>query len=387
MQRRLLDLTELGNRLATIDLMIMRLALRRMHIAQQVGRYKQSRKEPFVRLDIEDQRIIRVREWAVAHGLNQHFAESLLYLLINESCKRQLYDLQAHVIGAIELENDDERYTQLKRNLLLLTERWCLSYDSSYDATHIATHLYIEYEREAITREIAQLADTELMLDLGSATGRASFQHYDHFNRVVGYDLSQHMQTHANQLAEERGVQSRVSFECADLEEGIPAPDSCASFVLMNLGTAGDVRDIKRVIAETVRVLKPGGRLLFSFYNREALVYRWELLPWPIGMAAAVNIYSDSLEVHCTNDSRDEIIPVYARAYTVSEVQELFAEYGIEVATTTHPTVSAILPEGIFDGQPEVQKSIKSIDLALVGQSMGAYIIATGSKGPRQHPV
>jgi|GEM_PF-3613927 len=49
---------------------------------------------------------------------------------------------------------------------------------------------------------------------------------------------------------------------------------------------ASDMRGIGKVIDETIRVLKPGGRFFFSFYNRDALVYRWEFLPWEAGLAA-----------------------------------------------------------------------------------------------------
>lgn len=378
---RLLDLKELGSRLATVDTMIMQLVLRRMELAYQVGAYKRKTGEKIFRADIEDRRIDAIRNWAEMHGLSPHLAETILYSLINESCKLQMIQLQEEDSNQSAAQTEDEWYEQLKRNLLMLTERWSSSYESMYEKAYFATRAYIQHENQLLDEEIKQLPHNELMLDLGCATGRLSFHLHDRFTRIVGYDISQHMQTRANQLAEQHGLQSKVSFECTDLEDGIPMPDACASFVTMNLGTASDLRNVGKVIEEVYRVLKPGGRFFFSFYNREALVYQWEFLPWQTGLAASVNIHRDSLDVHSGNgDSKDEIVPVYARAYTKDEVRSLFRICGGETALMTYPTVSAILPNELFTSQPEVQRAIIAIDAELTETSMGAYIIATGSK-------
>lgn len=378
---RLLNLEELGGRLATVDTMIMQLILRRMELAEQVGKFKRQKGERIFRADIEDRRIDAIKKWAVTHGLNQHLAESILYALINESCKLQMIRLQEEVFEPDEPQTDDQWYEKLKQNLLLLTERWCASYDVDYENSYFATKAYLQFEKELLSREIQQLSDTELMLDLGCATGRLAFQFHHLFKRVVGYDISQHMQARANQLAESRGLQDKLSFECADVEDGIPMSNASTSFVAMNLGTASDVRDIRKVIDEALRVLKPGGRFLFSFYNRDALIYRWEFLPWETGLAASVNIHRDSLDVHSKNDdSREEIIPVFARAYTREEVLLLFADQEVDVSLVTYPVVSAILPHELFAHQEDVQESVVTIDKELTDTSMGAYIVVTGKK-------
>ena len=378
---RLLNLEELGSRLKTVDTMIMQLVMRRMELAEQVGNYKRKKGEKIFRADIEDQRIETIRKWALTHGLNVHFAESILYALSNESCKLQMIRLQEEALDTSVPQTDNQWYEKLKRNLLVLTERWCNTYDTDYEDNYFATREYLRYECEVLAREIQQLPDTDLMLDLGCATGRMSFKFHDVFSRIIGYDISQHMQSRANQLADSRNLHSKLTFECVDLEDGIPMPDASASFVVMNLGTASDMRDIGKVIEETFRVLKSDGRFFFSFYNRDALVYRWEFLPWQTGLAASVNIHRDSLDVHSKNDdSKEEVIPVYARAYTKDEIVTLFANCGAEVSLVTYPTVSAILPHELFTSQSDVQESVAAIDAALVDSSMGAYTIATGVK-------
>lgn len=378
---KLLNLEELGSRLATTDTMIMQLIKRRMELAEHVGKYKRQKNERIFRADIEDRRIDAMRKWASVHGLNAHFAESILYALINESCKLQMIRLQEDVLAQDEPQTEDQWYEKLKQNLLVLTERWYATYDAGYESGYFATKAYLQYEREILSQEIQQLTDRELMLDLGCATGRMAFQLHDEFEHVVGYDISQHMQTHANGLAMKRGLNSKVSFECIDLEDGIPMSDTSVSFVVMNLGTASDIRNVGKVVDETLRVLKPGGRFFFSFYNRDALIYRWEFLPWETGLAASINIYRDSLDVHSKNeDSVEEVIPVYARAYTLEEVVSLFASRQTEVSLSTYPTISAILPHELFANHEDVQEAVMAIDKALTHTTMGAYIVATGQK-------
>lgn len=376
---KLLNLKEISSSLATTDTMIMQLIARRMELAEQVGKFKRQSGEKIFRSDIEDRRIDEMRKWAVTHKLNPHLAESILYSLINESCKLQMIQLQEEMLD-VGAQAEDEWYANLKRNLLALTERWCSAYDETYEKGHFATRACLQYECEILSQEIEKLTDRGLLLDLGCATGRMSFQHHSAFTRIVGYDISQYMRAQANRLAETKGLQSKCTFDCIDLEDGIPLEDSSVSFAVMNLGTASDVRNIRRVIAETARVLKSGGRFFFSFYNRDALVYQWDFLPWQAGLATSINVHRDSLYVHTTSDDgKDEIIPVYAKAYTRSEVQQLFSSEGVVVSLATYPTISAVLPDELFN-KDDVQESIVSIDKMLVDTAMGAYIIATGQK-------
>ncbi len=338
---------------------------------------KRTKGEDIFRSDVEDRRIAAVRKIAEEHGLNPHLAETILYALIGESCKLQMIKLQEAPRLPAEPQTEDEWYATLKHNLLRLTERWCPSYDEQYGKGCFATSAYLSFEEEILKREVSQLDDTALLVDLGCATGRVAFRLHDAFDRVVGYDLSQHMQSWATHLAEERGLQERVSFERIDLEDGIPLSDGSVSFVVMSLGTGSDLRDIRKVIAETFRVLKPGGRFLFSFYNRDALVYRWEFLPWQAGLAAALNIHRDSLDVRLYDEDKEEVVPVFARAYTRTEVAELFTPYQVDLAT--YPTMSAVLPVEVL-GNDEVQHALADADAKLADTDMGAYIIVTGSK-------
>lgn len=374
----LLNLEELGSRLATVDRTIMLLVKRRMELAAQVGRYKLQNNQPIFRAEAELKRITEIAEYAVQHGLNPHFASALLYSLINESCKLQMIQLQSHVDG-VAPATEEEWYDSLKRRLLALTERTCRRYDRDYDSDYFATRTYLEFEQKILQGEVAKLSRRELAIDIGCATGRTSFALAPHFKRIIGYDLSQHMVATADEYCESHYPSSErhVSFEQCDVEEqGIPLPDESVSFVVMNLGTASDMRNLENVWNEINRVLSPGGRFLLSFYNAEALLYRWEMLPWPSALAAQVNLTKHCLDVHVD----DEIFSVYARPYQKSELKALLKRKDASLHMLTYPTVSAVLPNDLFVAQPDIQVAIGAIDRSLSQDKLGAYIIATGEK-------
>ena len=371
---QLLNLKELGDRLHRIDMLVVALLRRRIELALQVGEFKIKNGQKIFRASIEAKRLAQVRAEARKHKLNPHFAESILYSAIGESCKAQTVQLQnAAAHRHKEPKTEEEWYRLLKKNLLLLTKRWSDSYDDRYDKTFFATHAYLEFEEQLITQEIKLITDRGIALDLGCATGRLTRKLSPLFTQVIGYDLSPHMLKKAS--AKGQKLQN-IAFLEADLEEGISQPDNSVSFVVMNLGTASDIRGISGVIKEVERVLEPGGRFLFSFYNRDALLYQWDFIPWPVGLAAEVNLYKHCLDVHLNT----KVFSVYARPYTAKEVRQIFPSELKLSKVLTHPTISSILPHDLFEGKPSIQKSVATIDRQLARACGGAYIIAIGQK-------
>ncbi|MDO8451566.1 MAG: methyltransferase domain-containing protein [bacterium] len=388
MKSRLLDPKQLSPYFTIEDKMILSLIKRRMDLASRVCLYKIRDGGDIYNKEREVERVEFARGLGNDYGLDPNFAAALQYFIIDESTKRQLIQKEGWPKDhpGIQLDpgepTDAEWYDELKKNLLVLTERWCPSYDSDYERHAFATKAYLEFERTLIEREIGRLANRGTMIDLGCATGRLTYPLSEHFKFAVGYDVSPHMIEVANKKILQHPVGSQVSFTQFDLENGIPICDGIASFVVMSLGTASDIPNIRRVIDETMRVLEPGGRFLFSFYNREALLYRWEFLPWSAGLVAFIDLKRNCLEVlsHDVEHARDELLPVYAHAYTLDEVRELFNGVCADIELSTYPTVSAILPDIVFENQPEAQKVVKGLDAQLSTSSMGAYIIATGLK-------
>ena len=111
---------------------------------------------------------------------------------------------------------------------------------------------------------VAQLAEGEVVLDLGSGGGIdviLSARRVGATGKAYGLDMTDEMLDLARRNATEAGV-TNVEFLKGQIEE-IPLPDAAVDVVVsncvINLST-----DKAAVIAETARVLRPGGRFAVS---------------------------------------------------------------------------------------------------------------------------
>lgn len=374
----------LGDRLQVVDFLSVDLLKRRMDLALDVidEKMRDAREKGITpkifRPKIETKRLAEIAEHARKVGINPHFARAMLYSAIGESCKVQMVRLQKEADRAGKKPpTEGQRNAALRRNLLRLTRIIAPTYDASYDTSYPATSAYLQFEEKLIGRVIDQLPDHHVMVDLGCATGTLSCRMAKSFERVVGYDISPHMLGVARTKAATLGLRN-VGFREADLEAGIPEADGSVSFVAMNLGTASDVRGIDAVISEIRRMLKSDGRFVLSFYNRDALIYRWAFIPWDMGLAAVVNVNRDCLDVH----ARGKILSVYAHAYTPQEVDLLFdRQPRLTVGEVrTYPTMSSILPAELFKDSDGMQSAVAALDEQLSDGDTGAYIVVSGTK-------
>ncbi|MDE1925488.1 MAG: class I SAM-dependent methyltransferase, partial [Patescibacteria group bacterium] len=296
----------------------------------------------------------------------------------NESCKQQMIQFQDVNFVVPDFKNEEEVLANLRHNLLRLTAAVADHYDDSYDKRSFAVRSYRKFEEECIAGAISNTCDRSLAIDLGCATGMQSLRLAEQFTKVIGFDLSPEMVRVARKKITSEFT-DRLIFEEHDLENGIPLPDESASFVLMNLGTASDIRDIQKFIGEIMRILKKGGRFLMSFYNKNALVYKWDFLPWPDGLAAEINQSLSCLDVHLGK----ETYPIFAKSYTSDEVEQMLGRkivIGLNVAT--FPTVSSLLPNQLFsEGNDRAREAVDELDRYLSTLTNGAYVVATGEKG------
>ena len=98
------------------------------------------------------------------------------------------------------------------------------------------------------------------MLDLGSGLGVDSFiacEYAGPTGKVVGLDISKMEIKHAENRAQERGL--NMKFVCADMEN-IPLPDEMIDVVISN-GAFCLAPNKEKAFREIFRVLKPGGRM------------------------------------------------------------------------------------------------------------------------------
>lgn len=370
----------MGPQLAKVDSVLIAALSKRMELAKLVQEWKgRHGSQPILRLEIEDARIAQFAEWAKARGLNQNFVRAVLYFIIAESCRVQISQLQSKPDEDDLYDKDRKKWYQfLKGNLLALTAQVAPEYDKMYDGdTPFATKSYLAFEENIIKKEIntlKALKNTTIAIDIGCATGRTTFSVAPYFDKVIGYDISPEMIKVAAEKRSNTGV-ANVEFKETDIENGIPLEDDSVSLVVMNLGTASDVMDTRRIILGIKRVLKKDGRFVLSFYNTGALFYHY-FIPWPVSLTAEINLVKHSLDVH-----RDEkIFQIYARPYTIREAKHLLMKEGLIVSSVlTYPTVASILPNEFFT-EDGLKESIKNIDNKLANLDKGAYIIITGRK-------
>jgi len=111
---------------------------------------------------------------------------------------------------------------------------------------------------------VADLHEGETVLDLGSGAGAdvlISARRVGESGRAIGLDMTDEMLQLARANAAEAGV-TNVEFLRGYIED-IPLPDDSVDVVISNcvINLAGDKQ---KVLAETARVLRPGGRFAVS---------------------------------------------------------------------------------------------------------------------------
>jgi len=379
------DLKQLGGRLSKVDQHIVALLRKRTDLVRQVEEWKSLEAvdpggQAIVRQGIEAQRLEQFAKLAEDRGLSPDFAKVILWAIMAESCKVQIRQKQQRNPEEEALFESDRQawYGLLKQNLLRLTQTIAPVYDGMYGAqAPFSTQLYMAYEREALVRTIETLrglGNLDVAVDLGCATGLSSFLMAPHFKKVHAYDIGPAMILRAKEKAASVGA-SNIAFEERDIELSIPLPADYASLVVMNLGTASDVLNLRVILSQIKRILKKDGRFILSFYNSSALFYNW-FIPWPVSLAAEVNPTRHCLDVHCGK----EVFQVYARPYTVREVKSFLQGCQLTISDIgTYPTLASILPNEFFD-EEEIVHTVRAIDRKLIDMEKGAYILVTGRK-------
>ena len=121
------------------------------------------------------------------------------------------------------------------------------------------------------------LAAARRALDLGCGTGvaaRAVASRPEFAGRILGIDLSPHMVAAARRLAHEQGLTERISFQIGDsqaLEDADAAFDIVIAHTLLSHVPAPDA-----VLAETARVVRPGGRIAIFDIDPASLTFGTE---------------------------------------------------------------------------------------------------------------
>lgn len=109
-----------------------------------------------------------------------------------------------------------------------------------------------------------ELASGQTLLDVGCGAGGPALRIAARTGcSVTGIDSHEQAVTTARALATERGLAERADFRAADASGRLPFPDGSFDAITC-IDAINHFPDRPRLIAEWVRVLKPGGRVLFT---------------------------------------------------------------------------------------------------------------------------
>jgi SAM-dependent methyltransferase len=118
-------------------------------------------------------------------------------------------------------------------------------------------------ESSEIPRALEVSSDS-LVLEIGCGSGRYALRLAEMGNcRLIALDVNSYAIRNANEMARRQNLNSRVRFEQRDVSDGIPFDDETFESVFSN-DVLCHIASRRAVLHEIFRVLKPGGRLLFS---------------------------------------------------------------------------------------------------------------------------
>ena len=140
------------------------------------------------------------------------------------------------------------------------------------------------------SKEIPQLLDLSphsSVLELGCGSGGYALHLAERFGCcIVGLDINAPGVRNANQLALARGLASKARFERCDVSDNLPYDDQVFDAAFSNDALC-HIPNRPVVLGEMFRVLKPGGRMLFS----DALVVGGMLSHEEIATRSSIGFY------------------------------------------------------------------------------------------------
>jgi ubiquinone/menaquinone biosynthesis C-methylase UbiE len=271
------------------------------------------------------------------------------------------------------------KWAELKQAHKDLSAAAASTYDEMYQNSNHATGIYMRYEEDLIHSVTQPLPEKGVAVVLGSGTGRESFALARIFDKVYGLDFSPEMTQQALLNQENRGV-TNTQFITLDVEnEPLPFADHSVDLINSSFGMGSFVLNPASFFMEIKRVLKPEGKVIFSFYNSQAFVNQLEL-GWAPAISSRLNHQEEALEVQF--NGKTFLIPVVA--YSVPEIKEELSRFFVIDSLSTFPSISSIFPQQFFNHE-KVRQLCLEADLLLANNlelAGGPFIVTVAGPKP-----
>lgn len=149
---------------------------------------------------------------------------------------------------------------------------------------------WVTTEESAEIPQLLALARDSYVLEVGCGSGGYALHLAEKIGcRIVGLDINESGVHNANQLAQAAGLASQASFQQADASKNLPFDEETFDAAFSN-DSLCHVPERLGVLAEIFRVLKPGGRVLFT----DALVIAGMISAEEIATRSSIGFYEYS---------------------------------------------------------------------------------------------
>ena len=199
-------------------------------------------------------------------GLIVRYPEgSWVFYRLDESAR--LGDLLAEIIGSLpqgdhELQRDRERLAEVRAERAARAQAYFAANAAQWDSLR-ANHI----PETAIEERMGELIggrDIDLLVDLGTGTGRMLEIFGTRASRAVGFDISPDMLTIARAKLDELAAENCQvrQGDCAN----VPLEDNVADIVILHQ-VLHFLDDPQRAVNEAARITRPGGCVLIADFG------------------------------------------------------------------------------------------------------------------------
>jgi len=271
---------------------------------------------------------------------------------------------------------------------IVLSEIAAPSYDDEYGKeANIGTKSIMNYEEKVLNTEIRtylrdnRLKKGQIAIDVGCGTGRHSFVIADLFEKIYGFDFSPSMIKRANDVKKENKIEN-VTFSVADLEyEDIYYENEFkgkVDFIIASFGMGSFIEDTARIFRRYNEWLKPGGRILLSFYNENSIILKITPNWRDTSLAAHIDTENNTLQVKLSDDV---IFQIYCKPFSLNIKSMAEAVFDID-HIHTYPTTMALLPNSLLKNKTAFD-IFSRIDEKIANDpeyNSGHYVLLTATK-------